>query len=303
VRVFLFLAWLPLAAQAPIPIYGTGVGATGALLSDGSVDGHYRIVSAPSLVVPQPDALVQGGGFPFPFWVANGPLSKWISPRPLVSGPPAAGLYVYRMTFDLTGFKPETSFVSGRWAADDSAVMMLNGAPVSTSTGYGSWRLYTISSGFRAGINTMDFRVTNAGTASTNNPTGLRVDISGTAEALMIPGTAFQVDESLLLDTSTSPPTLRLAKPYVETLAFLVSFMDWTPTTDEAGNLTPPPPGYVLFLSRNGQLLKRGVDYTASEGPPPLRITAAQALAFAPGDVWVGLCKTTLLELRIAHLP
>lgn len=45
------------------------------------------------------------------------------------------------------------------------------------SSSYNTWMPFTINSGFVAGVNTLDFVVTNTGAG----PTGLRVDLSGTA--------------------------------------------------------------------------------------------------------------------------
>ena len=52
---------------------------------------------------------------------------------------------------------------------------------MATIGGFDSATNFSISSGFAAGLNTLDFVVNNAG--SSPNPTGLRVEISGTANA------------------------------------------------------------------------------------------------------------------------
>ena len=37
------------------------------------------------------------------------------------------GDYVYRTTFDLTGFDPNSAVLTGQWAVDDTGVLKLNG--------------------------------------------------------------------------------------------------------------------------------------------------------------------------------
>jgi len=166
---------------APIAVYGTGVATAGVLLADGSVDGHYRLVSSPDASFPGPNAIVVNSNvYPIPPWLPDGPNSKWIAPQASQTVGNAPGVYTYRTTFDLTGFNPATAVLTGQWGSDNSAVMKLNGTVVSTtvSAGFVSWTAFTINTGFVAGVNTIDFVVTNKGGDA--NPTGLRVDIGGT---------------------------------------------------------------------------------------------------------------------------
>lgn len=91
--------------------------------------------------------------------------------------------FVFRQTFDLTGYDPTTARLTIRWAADDSGeigadrgswipAFSLNGGsfvnyPGSTpdhripTYGYCDW--FTVSSGFVAGLNTIDFYVEGNG--------------------------------------------------------------------------------------------------------------------------------------------
>jgi hypothetical protein len=173
-------------AQSPITIFGTGVVSSGVLASDGVVDSHYSLISSVDPATPGPNAyVVNSTVWPIPPWIAEGPSSKWIGPYPYTSGAvsSAAGAYTYRTTFNLTGFNPSTAVLTGQYAADDGASIQLNGVTVfSTSQGFGAFQSFTINSGFAAGLNTLDFVVQNAVYGGTN-PTGLRVDISGTASA------------------------------------------------------------------------------------------------------------------------
>jgi hypothetical protein len=79
------------------------------------------------------------------------------------------------------------------------------------------WVKFEIPLGFKAGINTLDFEVTNEGL-----PTGLRVDIGGTVQRdqfllYITVGVAaipvLQWDPNLIeMDSSTDPPTVRPKK-------------------------------------------------------------------------------------------
>ena len=65
-------------------------------------------------------------------WVANGPDSRWIAPAAnqdtSVDGGNLAGLYTYRITFDLSGFDPATATITGQWAVSAAApAVILNG--------------------------------------------------------------------------------------------------------------------------------------------------------------------------------
>ena len=103
------------------------------------------------------------------------------------------GDYTYQTKFDLTGMNPKTAMILGNWACDNEGVeILLNGINVAdiTSSSFGSFEPFTIDSGFVSGINTLDFIVDNTpGGSATSNPTGLRVEMSGTADAVPEPCT------------------------------------------------------------------------------------------------------------------
>lgn len=91
--------------------------------------------------------------------------------------------FVFRQTFDLTGFDPATAKLTIRWAADDSGEIFalrgswipaytLNGGPFNyypgssplnriPTYGYSPW--FTITTGFVSGVNTIDFYVEGNG--------------------------------------------------------------------------------------------------------------------------------------------
>src|SRR5437016_3623537 len=85
------------------------------------------------------------------------------SPLPNAAANLNPGVYQYRTTFDLTGLDPTTAVLNGQWAADNLGLIQLNGVtvPNSASQGYRSFTIFSITSGFVQGINTLDFIVTN----------------------------------------------------------------------------------------------------------------------------------------------
>ena len=170
----------------PIPVFGTGLSSSGQLLSGGTADSHYSIVSAPSPdTAGQAMTTTESG---ITTWVAEGPNSEWISPHTnegTTSGEPA-GSYTYQTTFNLTGFNPSTTVLTGEFAAAYSlGMIMLNGENTGiVSDGQSdsaTFRSFSISSGFVGGVNTLDFVI---GNQTQGAPSGLHVDLTGTAQDL-----------------------------------------------------------------------------------------------------------------------
>ncbi len=166
-------------------LFNSGVTNTGALLPNLAVDPHYTLTTVPpaSMLGPQSyvtdrtkSPIVAGPYLP------DGPNSQWLSPQADQSTGSAAGNYVYHTTIDLTGYDPSTAIITGRWASDDvGSQIKLNGvltaAPPSNS--FSTFTPFTISTGFVAGINSLDFLVNNA--SALPNPTGFRVEMTATA--------------------------------------------------------------------------------------------------------------------------
>jgi len=175
-----------LLQAAPIVLFNTGVDGLGLLLADGAVDLHYQLIVSADSAYPGPNAMVaNSAAYPIVAgpWVANGPNSKWIGPRTDVGSGNTAGAYIYRTTFDLTGLLASTAVINGLWTTDNDGVdILLNGASLGFTTGFTAFtalnNAFTINSGFVPGPNTLDFVVNNGG-----GPTGLRVELSGTADA------------------------------------------------------------------------------------------------------------------------
>jgi hypothetical protein len=102
--------------------------------------------------------------------------------------------YTFRLTFDLTGLNASTATISGAWGVDNEGVIRLNGA---APTGTGALTLtnfddlgnfdvlnrFSITGGFVAGVNTLDFLATD-----NDNPGALNVSaLTGTATPGAVP--------------------------------------------------------------------------------------------------------------------
>lgn len=193
------------ASGGPIQIFSTGVVSNNpvTLAADGAIDPHYSLILSADAGAPGPNAYVAGPNGVFPLspsvWLLNGPDSKWISPRAAFATNEPVGTYTYRTTFDLSDQDPGTAVLTGRFAADNTGSVMLNGISLGiTSGGFDGWTPFTISSGFVPGVNTMDFVVTNVPGFIGPSPTGLRVEISGeTAAPVPEPATSLLVGLTL----------------------------------------------------------------------------------------------------------
>lgn len=181
-------------------LFNTGVDNSNSLLPASSVDPHWKFIENPDPSNPGTSTFVvndAGGVIPFggpaPVWSKNGPKSKWIGCKanqssgqpytePNTSGP---GTYIYRLTFSLAGFNPNTVVIKGLFVSDNATTdIRLNGV----STGFKDLNTtdfvnqpfvsFLLTSGFVSGNNTLDFVVTNP----TLSPSGLRVEIGGTAQ-------------------------------------------------------------------------------------------------------------------------
>lgn len=167
---------------AAIPgLFNTGLNNEGALLGAEELDPHWKLLESADPEFTGPDLFTLTPGFPVGPWIAEGPNSRWIAPRPQQGTGNAEGNYTYRITFNLTGFDPTTASISGQWSTDNNGSdILING----TATGqgntaqFGGWTQFRVTSGFVAGENTLDFVVNNA--SPTPNPTGFRAELTGT---------------------------------------------------------------------------------------------------------------------------
>jgi len=175
---------LTIAHASIIPgLYSTGMDDNYKLLADGETDNHYELISSSDKNFPGPDAkVVLSNAYPMNVWLPNNERSKWIAPRTDAGMFNEAGVYVYRITFDLSKFKPGTAVVAGLWTTDDNGIdILINGKRTGNFTPlaafYGMFP-FEIRSGFTDGINSIDFVVHNF-----IAPSGLRVEIMGKADS------------------------------------------------------------------------------------------------------------------------
>ncbi len=156
-----------------ISIFNTGESASGPALSTGVADPHYSLVSAPAgvsltAITTQPV-----------YWTSNTSTADWISPGASGAINWPVGNYDYQTTFSLAGDNPATAQLSGSWASDNNGCIYLNGVNTNDCTtfaGFTSLTSFSITSGFVAGTNTLDFEVYNGG-----GPSGVFAQVSGTA--------------------------------------------------------------------------------------------------------------------------
>jgi hypothetical protein len=194
-------------------VFGTGYVAGGpGLAAPGTVDGNFSLISCPAGACGSRPFVTLTGQYPFPAWLPDTSSAQWIGPA---SGGnedtiDAPGLYQYRETFDLTGFDLNTVVLSGSFATDNSGYIQLNGVTVGpTSSSSSSLTVFSLTTGFNQGINTLDFFVTNGPTGGPQNPTGLFVELTGTGA---------HVGEAPLQITTASLPNASSGAPYSTTL-------------------------------------------------------------------------------------
>lgn len=167
---------------AELPLFSTGLDSNSVVLAGGSIDPHYTLVQSADTTFTGPDAIVVSE-IAAGYWTAQSATSAWIAPSsnqmyPGATPCNAAGTYVYRTTFDLTGFDLASATIAGQWGADNIGVdVRLNGVSLGiAASGYAPLTPFAIASGFVPGINTLEFELTDYGC-----PNGLRVELSGTA--------------------------------------------------------------------------------------------------------------------------
>ena len=156
-------------------LFSTGVDASGNPLPDASIDPHYTLNPGNVFVIGNP------GGVG---WINNTATSSWVSAD--ASTFAGGGPFTYHTTFDLTGLNPGTAVITGTLSADDQASIFLNGVDVfdGLPTGAAPWAQYepfTISTNFVNGINSLDIVVPNNINSPDDGPTGVQLNLSGTA--------------------------------------------------------------------------------------------------------------------------
>ena len=156
----------------------SGLHNTGAGLAADAQDINYALSSSTTTVASN-GYVTANGSFPLAGnWLANDSTSSWLTPTDNQGDTYDAssnGIYTWSTTFNLAGFDATTASLTGRFAADNSAIAYLNGVQIGTSGGFTSWSSFAASNNFNAGVNTLSFVVTNLA-QNGGNPTGLRVE-------------------------------------------------------------------------------------------------------------------------------
>jgi hypothetical protein len=181
-------ARLHLITDAVAGLFDTAVGAGGEVIADGGSDPHYTLFTNPDGAADVPATVHDSLVFPIVAgpWLANTDRSKWIAPQlntvgsqgdPTDAGA-GPGVYVYRTTFDLTGFDLATVRISGSWATDNEGVgIFVNGTATGLKNaaqfaGLTPFVITKANGDFRTGANVLEFHVRNASPGYT----GLRVE-------------------------------------------------------------------------------------------------------------------------------
>jgi hypothetical protein len=171
----------------PLPrspqLFPTGVNSAGSVLTGGSADPHWTVVSGPGIGTSRPAVVVSN---PNTDWFVSGN-SAWVSVSSdaLID---TGGPFTIEQQFDLTGINLTTVTISGLWSADNNAVLFLNGAQAAAH-GTGTFTLtatdpanfhtshaFTITNGFVPGINRISIELTNApADPGVVNPGGVNV--------------------------------------------------------------------------------------------------------------------------------
>ena len=154
------------ANAGTITLFNTGVDGTGTpLAANGATDLHYTVTSANT---PTQQAVTFNCCY-----FADGPSSAWISVN--TGGSDGSADYDFQTTFVIgAGFDPSTAILTGQFAADNHiTATKINGTvvPGATTDTFSNYTAFSVTSGFVAGLNTLDFIVHDDGA-----PSSLRVD-------------------------------------------------------------------------------------------------------------------------------
>ena len=149
-------------------LFNTGVNDSGQRLIIGALDAHYQLTAfggpAPAVAVGRLDNS----------WVTPGPNAQWIS---FGQAGTNATTFVYRLQFKLSNCEANSVVIKGRYAADNGAAISVNGGATQFATptplGHTVYTDFTLTTGFVAGVNTLEFQVRNQGSV-----TGLLVEFT-----------------------------------------------------------------------------------------------------------------------------
>ena len=188
-----------------VVLFNTGVDDQNALLPDGALDAHYLAVTSSIAGVPGPNVYTVPTNDYRANWVGPDNLSKWISPVPTNNANTPMGHLVYRARFDMAGVPIVGAQIRGRWAADNAASIFLNGIYTGNTVpdlSYTGFQNFSVLNGFRAGLNTLDFAITNV-----LGHNGLRVELvtnPTNAAAGFVPPVLFSIGQVALRGAYTN---------------------------------------------------------------------------------------------------
>lgn len=167
----------------------TGLKNTGAGAS-GTLDSNYKLTAVSSdTAIGAVPTITYDNQWPISPWMANSNVSKWITPTATQSqsfDAASAGSYTYSLSFDLSGYDAASAAFTGRLAADNSVQVKLNNHTLTSATGFTDWTSFGANSYFVAGLNTLDFVVSNWA-QNGGNPSGLRVEFASSSVAAAVP--------------------------------------------------------------------------------------------------------------------
>jgi hypothetical protein len=175
---FAVMAFAPVNAVVIPTLFNTGVDASGVTVTGHVADLHWHLSDGTAYTGGT------AGAFPQDFyWLADNAASRWLSPTTNAADDVAAGVYIYSTTFLLTGFNLATASISGQFLGDNSVTsVLLNGVQIASGPGsYSSFTAFSTALNFVADLNTLTFVTYNA-----DGPGGVRVEVSGTADAIVV---------------------------------------------------------------------------------------------------------------------
>lgn len=179
------------ASAAAASSWIDGLYNTGEAFFAGEQDTHYSfsVISGTATGTGGYGVVADGSSFPLNVWAASDGASYWLTPSANAGQSYDAssdGQYKWSISFDLTGKDIASASFSGRWWADNQGYVQLNGTTISSGVGFSSPTSFSATSGFVAGLNTLDFVVTNLAQGS-GNPTGVRVEFIDSYAVTVVP--------------------------------------------------------------------------------------------------------------------
>lgn len=204
--------WRPGTLQALPTLFNTGIGSNGAALPPGQQDPHYLLVRSDYGTNPSPAIVMQNNAA----WLANDTASRWIGVVSNGASSISNGLYLFRHTFDLTGFDPSNTLLSLQVSCDNVVTnIALNGNLLGLAyTGFTAFSsAFTLTNGFLTATNALEFHARNTAAG----PGGFRAKVSGlsaryvpTNTALTAPGTTHYFRTVFVVTGDVADASLKL---------------------------------------------------------------------------------------------